>query len=82
MAIYKAGEFWSMSDGTILNDTEKHLALSGSITFIISLKCTECVDSYDEPICSEVCPVSASLKDENNMESKMQLQNKKVQLIG
>lgn len=81
-AIYKAGEYWSISDGTVSNDNEKHLALSGSITFIIPLKCTECVGSYDEPICSEVCPVSASLIDENYIESKEQLFIKKVQLIG
>ena len=81
-AIYKAGEYWSLADGTNSEDTQKYIALSGSISFIITSKCTECIGSFDEPICSEVCPVSASLLDENNIETKEQLLNKKIQLIG
>jgi ferredoxin len=81
-AVYKAGENWSLADGTISKNNQKHLALSGSITFIVPEKCTECVGSYDNPICSEVCPVSASLIDENYIETKEQLLKKKNQLIG
>ncbi len=38
--------------------------------------CTECVGHYDEPQCQLVCPVDCIILDENNVESKEQLQEK------
>jgi len=43
--------------------------------------CTECVGHYDTPQCVEVCPVECIPKDENNVESKEQLQLKYEQLM-
>lgn len=81
-AIYKAGENWSMSQGTKHTDNSSHKPLSGSITFIVPEKCIECVDVYDEPRCSEVCPVSASVKLPENIETLEQLKQKKQMLLG
>ena len=44
-------------------------------------KCTECVGHYDTPQCVEVCPVDCIPLDENNVESKDQLQAKYEQLM-
>ncbi len=81
-AIYKAGEYWTLSEGTILSDVTKQKPLNGSITFIVPEKCFECVGINDEPICSEVCPVSASEKIPENTETMEQLLHKKKILLG
>ena len=36
-------------------------------------RCTECVGSYDEPSCVEVCPVDCIIVDKNNQESREEL---------
>ncbi|NQY20881.1 MAG: YfhL family 4Fe-4S dicluster ferredoxin [Campylobacteraceae bacterium] len=38
--------------------------------------CTECVGSYDEPSCVEVCPVDCIILDVDNKESMDELQFK------
>ena len=45
-------------------------------------KCTECVGHYDEPQCQLVCPVDCIPFDENNVETKEQLQSKYERLTG
>ncbi len=42
--------------------------------------CTECVGSYDEPQCIEVCPVDCIIVDKNNQETMQELQIKFEQL--
>ncbi len=42
--------------------------------------CTECVGSYDEPQCIEVCPVDCIIVDKNNQETIQELQIKFEQL--
>ena len=45
-------------------------------------KCTECVGHFDTPQCIEVCPVDCILTNPAHGESKDQLQQKYLQLIG
>ena len=42
--------------------------------------CTECVGSYDEPQCIEVCPVDCIVLDPDNQETAQELQFKFDQL--
>jgi ferredoxin len=50
------------------------------IYIIESDRCTECVGSYDEPQCVEVCPVDCIKLDKNNQETMQELQIKFEQL--
>ena len=43
-------------------------------------RCTECVGSYDEPSCVEVCPVDCIILDPDNQETREELQFKFEQL--
>jgi ferredoxin len=43
-------------------------------------RCTECVGSYDEPQCIEVCPVDCIVLDTDNQESMQELRFKFEQL--
>jgi len=42
--------------------------------------CTECVGSFDEPQCIEVCPVDCIILDVDNQETAQELQLKFKQL--
>ncbi len=50
------------------------------IYLIDSDMCTECVGSYDEPQCIEVCPVDCIILDVDNQETMEELQFKFKQL--
>ncbi len=38
--------------------------------------CTECIGSFDEPQCAEVCPVDCCVPDPDHEETKEELQAK------
>ena len=50
------------------------------IYLIDSDLCTECVGSFDEPQCIEVCPVDCIILDQDNQETAQELQFKFDQL--
>jgi ferredoxin len=50
------------------------------IYLIESDRCTECVGSFDEPQCIEVCPVDCIILDPDNQETIQELQFKFKQL--
>jgi len=50
------------------------------IYIIDSDLCTECVGSFDEPQCIEVCPVDCIILDSDNQETMEELQFKFDQL--
>ena len=50
------------------------------IYLIDSDMCTECVGSFDEPQCIEVCPVDCIILDPDNQETMEELQFKFDQL--
>ncbi|MEA3353641.1 MAG: YfhL family 4Fe-4S dicluster ferredoxin [Campylobacterota bacterium] len=50
------------------------------IYIIDSDLCTECVGSFDEPQCIEVCPVDCIILDPDNQETAQELQFKFEQL--
>ena len=50
------------------------------IYLIESDMCTECVGSFDEPQCIEVCPVDCIIVDPDNQETMQELQFKFSQL--
>ena len=53
----------------------------GDPVYIIeSDRCTECVGSFDEPQCIEVCPVDCIILDHDNQESMQELKFKFDQL--
>ncbi len=81
-AIYKAGEEWSMADGTNHPDTAKQPALSGNLTYIVPEKCNDCIGLFEEPQCVDVCPTGAIIPDLDKQESKETLLNKKKLLHG
>ena len=88
-AIYEGGENWKYSDGTNLkgdiispsgvktNATQEQEPVEDDYYFIVSDKCTECIGFHDEPQCAAVCPVDCCIKDDNIVETKEQLNNKK-----
>lgn len=44
--------------------------------------CTECVGHFTNSQCIDVCPVDCIINDPDNTESKDQLQQKYLQLVG
>ena len=54
--------------------------ISDDVYFIATDKCTECIGFHDEPQCAAVCPVDCCLDDEDNVETKEQLLEKKKRL--
>ncbi len=53
----------------------------GDPVYIIeSDRCTECVGSFDEPQCIEVCPVDCIIIDSDNQETMQELKFKFEQL--
>lgn len=88
-AIYEGGVNWKFSDGTnlkntinlkfglIINAENEQVPLSNEIYYIVTEKCTECIGFHDEPQCAAVCPVDCCVPDENNVETKEELLQKK-----
>jgi len=92
-AIYEGGAEWKFSDGTSLkgNYTGKNSGLQVDATkenepvemdvyFIVTDKCTECVGFHDEPQCAAVCPVDCCVPDEDFVEERNSLLEKKDSL--
>lgn len=91
-AIYEGGAEWRFADGTTLRghvesvngnsaDAETPQApKTMDVYYIVTDKCTECVGFHDEPQCAAVCPVDCCVPDEDNVESKEQLLQKKEML--
>lgn len=92
-AIYEGGAEWKFSDGTSLkgNYTGKNSGVQVDATienepvemdvyFIVTDKCTECVGFHDEPQCAAVCPVDCCIPDENFVEERTSLLEKKDSL--
>lgn len=88
-AIFANGDQWRFSYKTSLSGTfvsksgitadaeDAHDAVSDSVYYIVTDKCTECVGFHEEPQCASVCPVDCCLPDEENVESKEELEAKK-----
>ena len=92
-AIYEGGAEWKFSDGTSLkgNYTGKNSGVQVDaskenepvemdVYFIVTDKCTECVGFHDEPQCAAVCPVDCCIPDENFVEERTSLLEKKDSL--
>ena len=88
-AIFANGDQWRFSYKTSLSGTfvsksgitadadDAQEAVSDSVYYIVTDKCTECVGFHEEPQCASVCPVDCCLPDEENVESKEELEAKK-----
>lgn len=88
-AIYEGSFQWRFSDGTNLKGVitlksgvtteacQPQAPKKNEIYFIVADKCTECVGFYDEPRCASVCPVDCCVLDEESIESKDELLEKK-----
>ena len=48
--------------------------------YIVTDKCTECNGFHDEPQCAVVCPVDCCIIDDDNIETKEELLDKKYWL--
>jgi len=73
-AIYGGGQNWFLNG-------KSHKPIIGEYFYIVPDKCTECVGFYDEPQCMAVCPVDCITIDPDHVESKVELQEKKKNLI-
>ena len=89
-AIYEGGAEWKFSDGTSLKGnytgknsgvqvdaTKENEPVEMDVYFIVTDKCTECVGFHDEPQCAAVCPVDCCIPDENFVEERTSLLEKK-----
>lgn len=88
-AIYEGAVDWKLSEGTTLKGKvlthsglnidadEPQAPVSDDYYYIVSDKCTECIGFHEEPQCAAVCPVDCCVPDEDNVESKDSLLNKK-----
>ncbi|CAI8182529.1 MAG: Ferredoxin [Crocinitomicaceae bacterium] len=92
-AIYEGGAEWKFSDGTSLKGnytgknsgvqvdaTKENEPVEMDVYFIVTDKCTECVGFHDEPQCAAVCPVDCCIPDENFVEERTSLLEKKDSL--
>ena len=88
-AIYEPSDEWKYSDGTSLhgdvillngdsaNAEGSQVAISDEVYYIVPDKCTECKGFHEEPQCAAVCPVDCCIIDEDNIETKEELLDKK-----
>lgn len=80
-AIYDAGSPWKLGNTTYNDSTSpgnfKGEFFSSEVYYIVPDKCTECKGFHDEPQCAAVCPVDCCLPDPNNVETEVQLLQKK-----
>jgi len=88
-AIYAGGEEWRYADKTNLSGafTSKNgfsgdagagqAAISDDLYYIVPDKCTECQGFHEEPQCASVCPVDCCVPDEDHVESKEVLMERK-----
>ncbi len=72
-AIYEGGANWVLGN-------DSHDAITSDTYYIVTEKCTECVGFHDAPQCVAVCPVDCCVADPEHVESKEQLEAKKVKL--
>ena len=92
-AIYEGGAEWKFSDGTSLKGnytgknsgvqvdaTKENEPVEMDVYFIVTDKCTECVGFHDEPQCAAVCPVDCCVPDEDFVEERTSLLEKKDSL--
>jgi len=73
-AIYGGGQNWFLNG-------KPHEPITDEYFYIVPSKCTECVGFHDEPQCMAVCPVDCITIDPDHVESKVELQEKKKNLI-
>ena len=81
-AIYAPEESWRFSDGTTMKDDREREdgGFSDEFFYIVTEKCTECIGFHEEPQCAAVCPVDCCIPDDNMVESKDELMEKKEKL--
>ena len=92
-AIYEGGAEWKFSDGTSLKGnytgknsgvqvdaTKENEPVDMDVYFIVTDKCTECVGFHEEPQCAAVCPVDCCVPDEDFVEERTSLLEKKDSL--
>tara|TARA_B110000444_G_scaffold29700_1_gene24849 strand:- start:120 stop:473 length:354 start_codon:yes stop_codon:yes gene_type:complete len=92
-AIYEGGAEWKFSDGTSLKGSytgknsgikvdasKENEPVEMDVYFIATDKCTECVGFHEEPQCAAVCPVDCCVPDEDFVEEKSSLLDKKDSL--
>ena len=92
-AIYEGGAEWKFSDGTSLKGNytgrnsgikvdanKENEPVEMDVYFIATDKCTECVGFHEEPQCAAVCPVDCCVPDEEFVEEKSSLLDKKDSL--
>ena len=92
-AIYEGGAEWKFSDGTSLKGnytgknsgvqvdaTKENEPVEMDVYFIVTDKCTECVGFHEEPQCAAVCPVDCCVPDEDFVEERNSLLEKKDSL--
>ena len=92
-AIYEGGAEWKFSEGTSLKgnykgknsgievDADKeNEPVEMDVYFIATDKCTECVGFHEEPQCAAVCPVDCCVPDEDFVEERTFLLEKKDSL--
>ena len=92
-AIYEGGAEWKFSDGTSIKGSytgrnsgikvdanKENEPVEMDVYFIATDKCTECVGFHEEPQCAAVCPVDCCIPDEEFVEGKSSLLEKKDSL--
>ena len=91
-AIYEGGVEWTIADGTTVKGSftlmdgsvteadSNHAPVAVDFYYITPEKCTECQGFHEEPQCAAVCPVDCCLHDEDNVESREELEVKKQTL--
>ena len=92
-AIYEGGAEWKFSDGTSIKGSytgrnsgikvdanKENEPVEMDVYFIATDKCTECVGFHEEPQCAAVCPVDCCIPDEEFVEEKSSLLEKKDSL--
>ncbi|MBC7425763.1 MAG: 4Fe-4S dicluster domain-containing protein [Bacteroidia bacterium] len=91
-AIYESGVEWAIADGTtvtgpyklsdgeIVEASQRLQPLTNEIYYIVPDKCTECMGFHEEPQCAAVCPVDCCVPDPDRKESEAVLLDRKSRL--
>ena len=64
-------------NGKIIDPNIENPPKEEEFFYIVTDKCTECNGFHDEPQCAAVCPVDCCITDDDNIETKDELLEKK-----
>ena len=75
------GNYKGKNSGIEVDADKENEPVDMDVYFIVTDKCTECVGFHEEPQCAAVCPVDCCVPDEDFVEKRASLLEKRIAFI-